>query len=81
MTNPTPDKTPIHFMDDLIQMPAKTLVHRGVKFSRSSLHRLGRSGEIKTVAIRFTGSVQRRRVILRESLDAFIDRQIAESKA
>ncbi len=81
MTNPTPNKTPLPFLDDLIQMPAKTLLHRGVKFSRSSLHRLGRSGEIKTVAIRFTGSVQRRRVILRESLDAFIDRQIAESIA
>ena len=79
MTNPTPDKSPITYTEDLIEMPAKTLVHRGVKFSRSSLHRLGRSGEIKTVAIRFTGSVQRRRVILRESLDAFIDRQIAES--
>lgn len=79
MTNPTPNKSPITYTEDLIEMPAKTLVHRGVKFSRSSLHRLGRSGEIKTVAIRFTGSVQRRRVILRESLDAFIDRQIAES--
>ena len=79
MTNPTSDKTPIKFMDDLIQMPAKTLVHRGVKFSRSSLHRLGKAGEIKTAAIRFTGSTQRRRVILRETLDAFIDRQITES--
>ncbi len=81
MTNPTPDKAPITYTEDLIEMPAKMLVHRGVKFSRSSLHRLGRSGEIKTVAIRFTGSVQRRRVILRESLDAFIDRQISESQA
>ncbi len=79
MTNLSPDKTPIHFIDDLIQMPAKTLQYRGVKFSRSSLHRLGKSGEIKTAAIRFTGSSQRRRVILRESLDAFIDRQISES--
>jgi hypothetical protein len=80
MTHPTPDKAPIIYTEDLIPMPAKTLIHRGVKFSRSSLHRLGRAGEIKTAAIRFTGSVQRRRVILRESLDAFIDRQIAESK-
>lgn len=81
MTHPTPDKAPIIYTEDLIPMPAKTLIHRGVKFSRSSLHRLGRAGEIKTAAIRFTGSVQRRRVILRESLDAFIDRQLAESKA
>lgn len=81
MTHSTPDKTPITYTEDLIPMPGKTLIHRGVKFSRSSLHRLGRAGEIKTAAIRFTGSVQRRRVILRESLDAFIDRQIAESKA
>ncbi len=79
MTNPTPDKAPITYTEDLIEMPAKTLVHRGVKFSRSSLHRLGKAGEIKTAAIRFTGSTQRRRVILRETLDAFIDRQITES--
>ena len=81
MTNHTPDQTPMKFMDDLIQMPAKSLVHRGVKFSRSSLHRLGKAGEIKTAAIRFTGSTQRRRVILRETLDAFIDRQITAAEA
>lgn len=69
------------FMDDLIQMPAKSLVYRGVKFSRSSLHRLGKAGEIKTAAIRFTGSTQRRRVILRETLDAFIDRQLTDAQA
>ena len=80
MTSPTPDKVPIAFTDDLIQMPAKALFYRGVKFSRSSLHRLGKAGEIKTAAIRFTGSTQRRRVILREPLDAFIDRQITEAK-
>lgn len=79
MTNTTSDKTLINFTDDLIQMPAKTLLYRGLKFSRSSLHRLGRAGEIKTAAIRFSGNTQRRRVILRESLDAFIDRQITES--
>jgi hypothetical protein len=79
MTNPTPQKPPLQFIDDLIQMPAKTLLYRGLKFSRSSLHRLGRAGEIKTAAIRFSGSTQRRRVILRESLDAFIDRQIADA--
>jgi hypothetical protein len=79
MTQDTQGKNPIDYAQDLIQMPAKSLLYRGVKFSRSSLHRLGKAGEIKTAAIRFTGSTQRRRVILRESLDAFIDRQIAES--
>ena len=79
MAHPAPDQTPLQFTDDLIQMPAKTLLYRGLRLSRSSLHRLGRAGEIKTAAIRFSGSAQRRRVILRESLDAFIDRQIAET--
>jgi len=81
MTKEAPNKAPIDYAQDLIQMPAKSLAHRGVKFSRSSLHRLAKAGEIQTAAIRFTGSTQRRRVILRETLDAFIDRQIAESIA
>ncbi len=66
------------FGADLIEMPSRTLVFRGLRFSRSSLYRLADEGEIKTVPIRFTGSTQRRRVILKESLDAFLDRQIAE---
>ncbi len=67
-------------MADFIEMPGKNIVHRGVRFSRSSLHRLAKDGQIKTAAIRFSGTCQRRRVILRESLDAFLNRQIAAAK-
>lgn len=63
---------------DLIPMPSKSLVYRGMPFSRCTIYRLADAGEIKTTAIRLTGSSQRRRVILRESLDAFLDRRIAE---
>lgn len=68
----------IAFESDLIEFPSRSLTFRGVRFSRSSIYRLAEAGEIKTVPIRFTGSTQRRRVILKESLDAFLDRQIAE---
>ncbi len=83
---PNPESTPLTktavALDsaDFIEMPSKRIVYRGVRFSRSSLHRLAKDGQIKTAAIRFTGTCQRRRVILRESLDAFLNRQIAAAE-
>lgn len=65
--------------EDFIPMPSKPITHRGIPFSRSTLIRLWEAGEIKTTKLRVSGKVLGRRVILRESLDAFIDRQVAEN--
>lgn len=64
---------------DFIPMPSKSINHRGLTFSRSTLIRLWEAGEIKTTKLRISGKVLGRRVILRETLDAFIDKQVAEN--
>lgn len=67
-------------------MPSKSVTYRGLTFSRSTLIRLWGAKAIKTTKLRYTGSTRGytgstrgRRVILRESLDAFIDAQVAEN--
>ncbi len=64
---------------DFIPMPSKSVTYRGLTFSRSTLIRLWGAKAIKTTKLRYTGSTLGRRVILRESLDAFIDSQVAEN--
>ncbi len=66
--------------DDFIHIPSqrKPLTFRGVQFSRSTILRLADAKKIKLAKLRLTGGVQGRRYILRESLDAFINAQIAE---
>ena len=65
--------------EDFIPMPAKPITYRGIQFSRSTLIRLWESGKIKTSRLRISGSVLGRRFVLRESLDSFIDQQVAEN--
>lgn len=62
--------------EDFIPLPAKSVRYRGIPWSRSTLIRLANRGEIKMPGLRLTGSVLKRRMILRESLDAFIDNQL-----
>lgn len=62
--------------EDFIPLPSKSFMHRGISWSRSTLIRLADRGEIKMPGLRLTGSVLKRRMILRESLDAFIDKQL-----
>lgn len=62
--------------EDFIPLPAKSVQYRGISWSRSTLIRLANRGEIKMPGLRLTGSVLKRRMILRESLDAFIDKQL-----
>lgn len=62
--------------EDFIPLPSKSFQHRGITWSRSTLIRLADRGEIKMPGLRLTGSVLKRRMILRESLDAFIDKQL-----
>jgi len=77
--NSLPQTTVAFTAEDFIPMPSKPITHRGIPFSRSTLIRLWEAGEIKTTKLRVSGKVLGRRVILRESLDAFIDRQVAEN--
>ena len=62
---------------DFIEMPAKTLHYRGISFSRSTLIRLWQANQIKTIGLRMTGKVKKRRAILRESLDTYLDDQLS----
>jgi len=62
--------------EDFIPLPSKSFQYRGITWSRSTLIRLADRGEIKMPGLRLTGSVLKRRMILRESLDAFIDKQL-----
>ena len=64
---------------DFLPMPSKTITYRGIQFSRSTFIRLWEDGKIKTTKLRISGKVLGRRLILRESLDAFIDKQVAEN--
>jgi hypothetical protein len=63
--------------DDFIPLPSKSITYRGITWSRSTLIRLANKGEIKMPGLRLTGSVLKRRMILRESLDAFIHNQLS----
>ena len=65
--------------NDFIPLPPGNapLIHRGVQFSRSTILRLAESKKIKLAKMRLTGGVQSRRYILSESLDKFLDDQIA----
>jgi hypothetical protein len=62
--------------EDFIPLPAKSFQYRGITWSRSTLIRLANRGEIKMPGLRLTGSVLKRRMILRESLDAFLEKQL-----
>lgn len=66
---------------DFIPLPRGTLFYRGLKLSRSLLYRLREAGDIKVKQFRVTGGLQGRTFILRESLDAWIERQLAEEEA
>ena len=79
MSNRIPTTAVPFTAQDFFPMPSKGFTHRGIQFSRSTCIRLWEKGEIKTTALRFTGSIHGRRYILRDSLDAFIDRQVAEN--
>jgi hypothetical protein len=63
---------------DFLPFPAVTLNYRGLNLSRSSLYRLRDAGEIRTKAFRITGGLKPRTFILRESLDAWIARQMSQ---
>lgn len=65
--------------DDFIPFPAKRLAYRGLNLSRSSLLRLRDAKEIRVASFRVTGGRQRRVMIIRESMDAWIERQLKES--
>lgn len=77
MKNTSTPTTVAFTAEDFMPMPSKSITHRGIPFSRSTLIRLWEAGEIKTCKLRVSGKVLGRRVILRESLDAFIDREVA----
>jgi hypothetical protein len=62
--------------EDFIHLPAKNFEYRGITWSRSTLIRLADRGEIKMPGLRLTGSMLKRRMIIRSSLDAFIDKQL-----
>jgi hypothetical protein len=64
--------------EDFIHLPAKNFNYRGITWSRSTLIRLADRGEIKMPGLRLTGSMPRR-MIIRSSLDAFIERQLNHS--
>jgi len=57
-------------------MPAKSLVFHGLPISRRTLQRMAANGSIRTEAIKLNGERQWRRVILRDSLEAFVGNQI-----
>ena len=79
MSKTPPQNTVAYTAEDFIPMPAKPITYRGIQFSRSTLIRLWEAGKIKTSKLRISGSVLGRRFVLRESLDAFIDSQVAEN--
>lgn len=62
---------------DFIPVPAKSFSYRGVNWTRSTLLRLRSKDRIKIARFRFTGAVKPRLFVLRESLDAFIETQLA----
>ena len=65
--------------DDFIPFPMKRLAYRGLNLSRSSLLRLREAKEIRVANFSITGGRQRRVMIIRESLDAWIERQLKAS--
>jgi hypothetical protein len=73
-----PTLTPVT-PDDFIPLPMKRLAYRGLNLSRSSLLRLRDAKQIRVASFSVTGGRQRRVMIIRESLDAWIERQLKES--
>jgi hypothetical protein len=65
--------------DDFVPFPLKRLAYRGLNLSRSSLIRLRDAKQIRVANFRVTGGRQKRVMIIRESLDAWIERQLKES--
>ena len=61
---------------DFIPVPQKRLDYRGLNLSRSSTLRLINSGEILVAKLRVSGGRQGRTFILRESLDAWLEREL-----
>lgn len=59
-----------------IPKPSGRLDYRGIDLSRSSILRLAEANQIKLVKLRVTGSAKGRTFILRESLDAWLNRQL-----
>ena len=62
--------------DDFIPVPQKRLAYRGLNLSRSSTLRLINAGEILVAKLRVSGGRQGRTFILRESLDAWLEREL-----
>ena len=63
---------------DFIPMPAKSISHRGVILTRSTLIRGIGAGHIKSRLLRIPGSTKGRRYLLRESLDAFLEKCLVD---
>jgi hypothetical protein len=63
--------------DDFVPIPQKRLKYRGINLSRSSVLRLAASHDIKLVKVRVTGGAKGRSFILRESIDAWINRELS----
>jgi hypothetical protein len=76
--NTSPPLVPVS-VDDFLPFPVKRLSYRGLNLSRSSLFRLRDSKQIRVANFSVTGGRQRRVMIIRESLDAWIERQLIES--
>ena len=61
--------------EEFIHLPKKSFDYRGITWRRSTLLRLADRGEIKIPGLRLTGSLPRR-MIIRASLDAFIEKEL-----
>jgi hypothetical protein len=66
---------------DFIPFPAKSLTHRGVSISRSTLVRGWKSGSLKTKLFRLSGSMMGRRYILAESLNQWLETAMTDELA
>jgi hypothetical protein len=65
---------------DFIPVPQKRLDYRGLNLSRSSTLRLINAGEILVAKLRVSGGRQGRTFIIRESLDAWLERELCRSE-
>lgn len=62
--------------DDFLPIPAKRLAYRGLDLSRSSILRLVNAGEVLVAKLRVSGRRQGRTYLIRESLDAWVSREL-----
>ena len=62
---------------DFIPIPPVRLKYRGLDLSRSSTLRLIKAGEFRVVRVRVTGGTKGRTFILRDSIDAWLERELA----